>query len=252
MRFYNQVCLACRKLGKGPMPRTLRLSFLACAITYCAAFWCAAAQAETRYQSVCFELHKSGSFFSKTIKEGLGSNEGKFVLKAICTYLTGNKPACSSSVDAAGEVYNRLTKHRGSDFYGMIAASPGYQVCRAFFVTSDWSATTDTDANMLIHSSRDKLGMRQLAAAEARVGGFVISLCSRKLRSPAHFHRTVIGPACFGKLMIECASLSSRMSPSRFPSAKIGAPANTVALGAENASARAAARPFERLLIKKA
>jgi hypothetical protein len=139
------------------MPRTLRLSFLACAITYCAAFWCAAAQAETRYQSVCFELHKSGSFFSKTIKEGLGSNEGKFVLKAICTYLTGNKPACSSSVDAAGEVYNRLTKHRGSDFYGMIAASPGYQVCRAFFVTSDWSATTDTDANMLIHSSRDKL-----------------------------------------------------------------------------------------------
>ena len=132
----------------------LLLSFVICATTFIGP---TPADAEPRYQSVCFELHKSGDFFRKTIKEGLGSNEGLFVLKAICTSLTGNAQACATAVAAAGEVFNQTTSHSGSDYHGKIQASPGYQICRALFVTSDWSETSDTDANMQIRPNRDML-----------------------------------------------------------------------------------------------
>jgi hypothetical protein len=131
------------------------------------------AEVSRRYQSVCFELHKSGSFFGKTIKEALTSEEGKAVLKGICTYFTGDAQGCSSGVETAGQVYAAIYRKEGNEWRGTIDASPGYEICRAHFVTNDFSATSDTDTSMTLDQSRSKLDWYAAIGESERQGRWV-------------------------------------------------------------------------------
>lgn len=117
----------------------------------------ASSNAEPKYQSICFELHHDGNFLSKAIHEVLGTEESKAILQGVCGAFTAEAERCVDSIESAGAGQLNFTKKGDSDYYGAIKASPRHQICRAFFVTNDWSSTSDTDANMQIATDRRSL-----------------------------------------------------------------------------------------------
>ncbi|RWD20755.1 MAG: hypothetical protein EOS57_08190 [Mesorhizobium sp.] len=145
---------------------TIVATFLLSALFLSKAF-----SAEYRYQSACFELHEDGSFFQNTIKQTFGSREGRAILAGVCTYFAGPAAAeqCAAAAELAGQAYARLENREGNEYKGVITTSDGYEICRAYFVTNDFSATSNTDSSMTLRENSN--GPRAELGWYAAIGG---------------------------------------------------------------------------------
>lgn len=108
---------------------------------------------EALYDSTCFNMKTGGNFLSKTLREMVASEEAQAIGAAICTYYSGAPAACVKTAQEGANLVNSLTKHSGSDSWGIIRARPNYEICRAFFVENDWSVTSATTFNTTITRS---------------------------------------------------------------------------------------------------
>jgi hypothetical protein len=115
-----------------------------------------------RFDSICFNIRTNGGFIQKTGKEFMTSEQAKLIGKAICSYYSGQPGACNTYVDwGSWLIKNDLRKKEGGgDYKGVITASDGYEVCRAAFVSNDWSVTSRTTFNtvMVNDAGRNALG----------------------------------------------------------------------------------------------
>jgi hypothetical protein len=105
---------------------------------------------ERVYEATCFNIRKKGGFVSKSLQELVASKEAEAIGIAICTYYSGQAPACLKTAIEGTKIVNKLTRAGGSDYWGTIHARPGYEVCRAFWDTRDWSVTSATTFNTTI------------------------------------------------------------------------------------------------------
>jgi hypothetical protein len=105
---------------------------------------------EKVYDATCFNIKTGGNFFSKTIRELVASREAQLIGSAICTYYTGEAGACKKSAEMGADIANKLSRHSGSDSWGVIQLRPGYEVCRAFWDVSDWSVSSEATFNATI------------------------------------------------------------------------------------------------------
>lgn len=104
----------------------------------------------------CFDIHNNDNFVSKTAKELMGSQEAQALGVAICTFYSGDAGTCLKGISAGAGIVNQLTAHDGSDYHGIFRAEVGYEICRAHFVSNDWSATGDATFNAgILRTSRD-------------------------------------------------------------------------------------------------
>ncbi len=124
---------------------------------------------ERIYEATCFNIRTSGGFLSKTIRELVGSQEAQAVGIAICTYFSGQAVACQRTVNMGAGIVNKLNRHAGSDYSGIIRARPGYEICRAFWDTADWSVTSDTTFNTVITRTPQDNGLGYYVSM--KVGG---------------------------------------------------------------------------------
>lgn len=107
--------------------------------------------ASHKFQSVCFNIKSDGNFWSKSFNELVTSDEAKAVGKAICSYYSGNPGACSTGIEQGASVLKDVARTRkGSDNYGLISVAAGYEICRAAFVSNDWSVTGRTTFNTVV------------------------------------------------------------------------------------------------------
>lgn len=103
----------------------------------------------------CMHKHRNGNFFEKTTRELMGSKEAQALGIAICTYYSGDLKDCADYIQQGAEIVNKLTRTEGSDTYGRFEAKSGYQICRAAFVSNDWSVTGATTFNASIQRTQE-------------------------------------------------------------------------------------------------
>jgi hypothetical protein len=106
----------------------------------------------------CFYINRAGNFFSKVGHEFAGK-EAQEIGIAVCTAYTEDAANCTKYVTSGASIVNALTRSAGSDRHGVIRATPGHTICRASFVSNDWSVTSATTFNATIQRTRELNGL---------------------------------------------------------------------------------------------